>query len=153
MSFIAPLIAASLFALLLRLVRVLARERTTWRAALIGLVWPFLCAAPAALVQAVKMGEDGFSNLLFLAIGWLIGVGGHSITLIFEATVGERASTLADNFGYYLVLWAIQLALWWLLGALRFRLTGRLRDKWLLLLGVAVAVNALLNVSWPWWGT
>ena len=153
MIVLSPLVFVLVCAALARIIAVVARERSTWRAVVIGLAWPGLWAAPSALVQAALIGEDGFENPLFLAIGWLIGVGGHSVTLLFEANVGDRQSTLADNFDLYLVFWAIQLALLFLLGMLRFRATGRLRDKWMLLLGVVVAVNALWNVSWPWWGT
>jgi len=153
MILIAPLVYLVCFVLLARLTVVVARRQTLQRAVLVGLLWPWLWAAPASLVQALRMGEDGLESVLFLTLGWLIAVGGHSVTLLFEANVGDRQSTLADNFDFYLLFWFAQLALCSFAGMLRFRAAGRLRDKWLLLLGIAVSANALLNVSWPWWGT
>jgi hypothetical protein len=150
---LSPLAFLVCVALLARLVLVVARRKTTMRAALVGVLWPWLCAAPAVLVQTATLGEDGLKSPLFFTIGWLIGVGGHSVTLVFEATVGDRHSTLADNFDLYLWYWLVQLALYTVLGMLRFRVTGRLREKWMLVLGSFVLVNALLNISWPWWGT
>lgn len=126
--------------------------------------WLSLWTLPAGLAQLIFLAA-GFTSTTF-AVGdlfamlpwsWPVLLGGVSVQMVFEETAkalsGHRQSTLIDNLGLYLFLTWLQLAVLALFCALARDETRRHRDRVSLTLGVAMLINALLGITWPWWGT
>ncbi len=100
---------------------------------------------------------DGERPLPVILLGSVVQVGGYSVRWAFETlmeavgnALGHRVSTL--HLPLYFPLWLLQVLLvtfitaWWL------RRPGSTWRK-LTVVFVALLVNGLLNITWPWWGS
>jgi hypothetical protein len=86
-------------------------------------------------------------------IAWWVQFGGHSVQRVFEATVGERQTTMISNWPhYYALVWVQTLCLAAVVGW-RLRRRRGVLDPVVLLVTAAVLVNAWLGRAWPWWGS
>ena len=122
------------------------------RALVMGAGWQALWVAPAWLWQALSIDGGALTKLFFL-VSWPVHCGGKTVTLYFEATVGDRQSTMLDHAYYFGGLTALQMLVFALVFALRYRSCGRLGDPVLIVLGGLALLNAALNITWPWWGS
>lgn len=123
-----------------------------------------LWAIPAIAVQDVMWLASGGSvwsriedSLLAFPMQWWVLAGGASVQAFFEAYAreisGHRQSTMIDNWVIYWSATLVWTSIWSgayvaLRGAAgRAAANGARALPWLFL------VNALLGVTWPWWGT
>jgi len=130
--------------------------------------YQFLTGIAVGIVQSVTllMGMhsttmSGIATLLIVPIfGTPFNTGGFTIRLIFEALVeplesivGHRSATVLSNFPFYLVLLFIQIAIVTMLVFIRYRKTKTFKDWLIITVFIAVFINGLMNIMWPWWGT
>ena len=126
-----------------------------------GVGWQTVCVAPVLAVHVallvVHHGFEWLGALAALFFGPWVLLGGASVQAVFEANVkdltGHRRDTMMDNVHVYLGLTAFQALLLALIVALRTRSDRGLRDPLVWAVGLAVAANAALGITWPWWGT
>ena len=126
--------------------------------------WLCLWTLPAVVVQ-FAFHAAGRSTTTFdfgelfsmLPWSWSVLSGGFSVQALFEQTAkavsGHRQSTMLDNWPYYMVLTWLQFSLVAAYCALMRDPVRRFRDRPAILSGVVLLINALLGITWPWWGS
>ena len=132
---------------------------------MLGIVIQFVLSLPAGIAQSLGViegtsGAQLWVRLLVPFFGVPFNTGGCTTRIVFELLVepleflvGDRSATVMSNLWFYLVLLAVQVALVAVVFAVRCRHRQPKSDPVVIGLAVAVLVNSLLNVTWPWWGT
>lgn len=124
-----------------------------------GIGWQALWVLPAVFLQAITF-ESSSSVWLSLALlpffSWPVHCGGFTAAQVFETWVPDRRDTLMSDFPTFAAITLLQMGiLAWVFATRpykRFRSEGP-RDRRQVLIAVFVALNALVNIQWPWWGT
>ena len=132
---------------------------------MLGVAFQFVLSLPAGIAQSLGViegisGEPLWVRLFVPFFGIPFNTGGCTIRVVFELLVepleflvGHRSATVLSNLWFYLILLAGQVALVAFVFAVRCRHRRPKSDSVVIGLAVAVLVNSLLNVTWPWWGT
>ena len=132
---------------------------------MLGLALQFVLSLPAGIAQSLGVieGISGSQLWVRLVVPFLsipFNTGGCTTRGVFELLVepleflvGDRSATVMSNLWFYLFLLAVQVVLVAYVLAVRCRHRRPQSDPVVISLAVAVLVNSLLNVTWPWWGT
>jgi len=142
------------------------RDRGIAFNAIVGAAVQFLLALPAGFAQVTVVPIPGLSGENWREIASIpvlaapFNMGGLTVRGAFELLVepleflvGHRSATVMSNFGFFLVLLAIQVGAVALLFAYLRQRRGAWLDTRIGALAAVLLINSLANVRWPWWGS
>ena len=133
--------------------------RTVWMQFLMGGVVGLIQSS--TLLWGLHSTTVNWVGALIIPIAGIpFNTGGFTTRFAFEALVeplgsfvGHRSATVLSNLPLYLLLLLLQTAFVSLLVYVRYRKTKTSKDWFIIAIYMAVFINGLTNIMWPWWGT